>query len=49
MYWGGRLNLEFRVVDNYLLFPRSRNRVAFLPQKKLLPPVDISAIRTNIH
>lgn len=45
----GSLNPEFRVVDNYLLFPKTPNRVAFLPQKKLLPPVDIGAIRTNIH
>ena len=43
------LNPEFRVVDNQLLFGKSQNKVSVLPQKKLLPPVDIGAIRTNIH
>ena len=43
------LNPEFRVVDNYLLFPKTGNRVGHHPQMKLLPPVDIMPKRTNIH
>lgn len=43
------LNPEFRVVDNYLLFPNTGNRVGHHPQMKLLPPVDIMPKRTNIH
>jgi len=43
------LNPEFRVVDNYLLFPKTGNRVGHHPQMTLLPPVDIMPKRTNIH
>jgi hypothetical protein len=43
------LNPEFRVVDNYLLFSKTRNKVVHHPQMTLLPPVDIMPNRTNIH